>query len=251
MNVVAIVQARMGSTRLPEKALKKIQGKTILWHIINRIKHSMLIDDVIIACTIKNEDKTIEDFAKKNSIKVYRGRVDDIVDRFYNASKKADADIIIRLWGDCPLVDPELIDKALKVFIEKRLDYSNNFNPPSYPGGLNFEIYSFKTLETILENTKDPFFREYPFEYVYAYEQSFKTFYDKNKEDLSNIHLTVDYQQDFDLISKIFEKLSKKDEIFHLKDIVNLINKNPELQTLNMDLKRNIEYERDLKKRQT
>lgn len=251
MNIVAIIQARMGSTRLPEKALKKIHGKTILWHIINRINHSKLIDDVIIACTINNEDKAIEDFAKKNFIKVYRGSVDDIVDRFYNAAKKVDADIIIRLWGDCPLVDPELIDKALKVFIEKGLDYSNNFNPPSYPAGLNFEIYSIKTLETILINTKDPFFREYPFEYVYAFEKSFKTYYAKNKKNLSSIHLTVDYQQDFELISKIFEKLSKKDEIFHLDDIVNLINKNPELQSLNIDLKRNIEYERDIKKRQT
>jgi len=208
-----------------------------------------LIDDVIIACTIKNEDKAIEDFAEKNSIKFYRGSVDDIVERFYNAAKEANADIIIRLWGDCPLVDPNLIDEALNVFIDKGLDYSNNFNPPSYPPGLNFEIYNFKTLEKIMRDTKDPFFREYPFEYIYAYEKSFKTFYYKNKEDLSSIHLTVDYQQDFELISKIFEKLTKKEGIFHLKDIINLIKKNPELLSLNMDLKRNIEYERDLKKR--
>lgn len=251
MNVVAVVQARMGSTRLPEKALKEIQGKTILWHIINRVKHSKLIDDIIIACTIKKEDIAIEKFAKKNSFKVYRGSVNDIVDRFYNAAKMVDADIIIRLWGDCPLVDPELIDDALKVFVDQGLDYSNNFNPPSYPAGLNFEIYNFKTLDAIMKNTKDPFFREYPFEYIYAFEQSFKTYYDTNKKDLSSIHLTVDYQQDFDLISKIFEKLSKNKEIFHLKDIVDLINNNQELQTLNMDLKRNIEYERDLKKRKT
>ena len=249
MKVAAIIQARMGSTRLPGKALKKIQGKTILWHIINRVKHSKLIDYVIIACTIKNEDKAIEDFAKKNSIKVYRGNVNDIVDRFYNAAKIVDADIIVRLWGDCPLIDPKLIDDALKVFIDKKIDYLNNFNPPSYPSGLNFEIYSFETLYKILKNTKDAFFREYPFEYVYNNKQSFKTFYDKNKEDLSNIHLTVDYQQDFDLISVIFEKLLKRGKIFYLEDIIKLIKEKPELQMLNINLKRNIEYEQDLKKR--
>lgn len=249
MRVVGIVQARMDSTRLPKKALKDILGKPMLWHIINRVKNSELIDDIIIACTNKDGDDLIEEFARKNSIKCYRGSVDDIVDRFYNAAKFAKADIIIRLWGDCPLIDPKLIEKVLKIFIKNNYDYANNFNPATYPTGMNFEIYTYKVLEKIWKETTDPFYREYPFECIYKNSGSLKILFDKNKNNLSHIHLTVDYEEDFEIITQIYESLYTKNRKFDLNDILNFIKKNPDIIKSNKNLKRNIEYEEQLKKR--
>lgn len=250
MNIVAIVQVRMGSTRLPKKALKEILGKPMLWHIINRVKNSGLIEDVVIACTNKGEDDAIEDFAKKNSIAYYRGSTDDIVDRFYYAAKIAKADIIIRLWGDCPLIDSKLIEKVLKKFIKNHYDYANNSNPATYPVGMNFEIYTYEALERIWKGTCDPFYREYPFEYVYKHGDLFKTLFDKNKDNLSHIHLTVDYEEDFKIITQIYESLYVKNSNFDLNDILYLIQEKPDMLNSNKNLKRNIEYREQKKTRE-
>lgn len=249
MKICAIVQARMGSTRLPGKVLREIMGKPMLLYLINQVNGSTFINDLIIATTTKKEDDAIESFAGIYSFKVYRGSENDIVDRFYNAGKICNADIVVRIWGDCPLIDPKLIDKSLEKFIDTNYDYANNFNPPTYPAGMNFEVYSFTSLKKIWEKTNDPFYREYPFEYIYAHENSFKTFYDKNDVNLSHINLTVDYIQDFELITKIFEELYKKDLFFQLKDILEFLNKYPEFGEQNKDLKRNIEYKEGLQRR--
>lgn len=249
--VVAIVQARMGSTRLPRKVMKKIMGRSMLWHIVNRIEKSRFIDDIIIATTQDKKDDVIEDFAKECQLGIYRGSENDIVDRFYNAAAKYNADVIVRIWGDCPLIDPEIIDIIMGKFLRNKADYANNFNPPTFPVGMNVEIYSFNTLEQIWKETNDPFFREYPFEYIYANQESFRAVYVKNdiEEDLSDIHWTVDYIEDLKLITKIFVKLYSKHRAFNMKNILDLIDKHPELREINKGLKRNIEYTKELNER--
>ena len=180
MKIICIIQARIDSTRLHMKVLKNIMEKPMLWYLINRIKYSNIINDIVIATTKK--DNEIQEFANKYSLKIYKGSENDIVDRFYCASKIYNADIIIRVWGDNPLIDSNIIDKSLKIFIQDNYEYSNNFNPHTYPLGMNFEIYTFKSLKRIWENTNNDFFyRRYPCEYVYAHEEMFKTLYDKNE----------------------------------------------------------------------
>jgi spore coat polysaccharide biosynthesis protein SpsF len=247
--IAAIVQARMGSTRLPGKVLKKISGEPMLWHLVNRVKKSRYIDTVIIAATEDKKDEAIEIFANEYHLGIYRGSENDIVDRYYNAARKYDADVIVRIWGDCPLIDPEIIDKTIEQFLSYNANYANNSNPPTFPFGMTIEIYSFSTLERIWKETNDPFFREYPFEYIYANKESFKTVYVKNDVDLSDIHLTVDYIEDFELITKIFEELYSERLVFNMKDILDLIDKHPELRAINIGLRRNIEYKEDLRKR--
>lgn len=246
MNVAAIIQARMGSTRLRGKVMKKIMGKPILWHLANRLRKSKFIDKIIIATTMDKKDDAIEEFASEYHLGIYRGSENDLVDRYYNTARKYNADVIVRIWGDCPLIDPEIIDKTIEKFLSYKADYANNFNPPTFPLGMDIEIYSFNTLEQIWKETNDPFFREYPFEYIYANQNSLTAIYIKNDIDLSDLHWTVDYIKDFELIKTIFEKLYSKDKAFNMKDILDLIDKHPELREINKGLKRNIEYTKEL-----
>jgi len=248
-NIGVIIQVRMGSTRLPGKVMKEILGKPMLWHIINRVEKAKYVDDIIVATTLNKEDDEIEDFTKEYRFNIYRGSENDLIDRYYKAARKYNVDIIVRIWGDCPFIDPEIIDKVLEKFIQKDYDYANNFNPATYPHGMNFEVYTFKSLERVWKKAKDTFYRQYPFEYIYSYEDSFKTFYDKNEADLSDINLTVDYIQDFQLVTKIFKKFFRLNNIFHLEDIIKFLEKNPGLLNINATLERNLEYKGHLEKR--
>lgn len=239
----------MGSTRLPGKVLKEIVGKPMLWHLVTRVQKARYIDEVVIATTIDKQDNALEKFAVDSNIGIYRGSQNDIVDRFFNAGRKYNGDMVVRVWGDCPLIDPDLIDKVLLQFIDGGYDYANNFNPRTYPAGMSFEVYLFKSLERIWKGTDDAFYREYPFEYIYANHGSFKTLYDKSETDLSNIDLTVDYIEDIELVTEIFKNLHSDNKTFHLEEILKLMESHPELMALNQGLARNIEYRRDTKLR--
>jgi len=252
MKIVAVIQARMGSTRLPGKMLKDMLGKPMLWHLVTRVQKAKYVDDVVIATTVNKEDESLENFALANNLGIYRGSENDIVDRILNAGKKYNADVVVRIWGDCPLIDPNLIDKVLSKFVSSSYDYANNFNPPTYPAGMSFEVYTLKSLERIWNATNDMFYRQYPFEYVYANSNSFKTMYDRNDKDLSNMHLTVDYIGDFELVTEIFRNLHSEERVFDLGDILKFLEGHPELKQTNEGLARNIEYSKDkeLRRRQ-
>ena len=249
IKVVAIIQARMGSSRLPGKVLKDILGKPMLWHLVKRVQKAKYVDDVVIATTGNKEDDSLEKFAAHNNLGIYRGSENDIVDRFFNGAKKYDSDVVVRVWGDCPLIDPDLIDKVLLEFISGSYDYASNSHPATYPLGMNFEVYSFKSLERIWKETNDMFYRQYPFEYVYANRDSFRALYDNNAVDLSHIHLTVDYIEDFQLVTGIFENLYSDKKTFHLEDILRFLQTHPALIETNKGLARNTEYNREKKLR--
>jgi len=247
--VVAIIQARMGSTRFPGKVLKKILDKPMLWHLINRVEKSKYIKITIIATTTDKKDNIIEEFANKYHLGIYRGSENDIANRFYNAAKKYNADVIVRIWGDCPFLDPEIVDSMLEIFMDERLDYITNSNPPTFPRGFDLEIYSIKVLREILDDTDDPFYREYPFEFVFRNGNQYKTMNYCNTEDLSRYYWTVDYPEDFDFVSKVYKELQNNDKtIFHLRDILNLVKVKPEILP-NVRKRRNIEYYKALKLR--
>ncbi|MFC1917386.1 cytidylyltransferase domain-containing protein [Chloroflexota bacterium] len=249
MRVVVVVQARMRSARLPGKVLREIFGKPMLWHLVTRVQKAEYVDEVVIAATVNQEDDNLEKFAIDNSLGIYRGSENDIVDRIYHAGEKYSADVIVRIWGDCPLVDPVLVDRVLGKFIEGGYDYADNTHPVTYPPGMEFEVYSFRLLEKIWREVTDPYYREYPFEYVNDYRDAIKTFYDKSDVDLSHIHLTVDYVEDFELVVEIFNNLQDEKDTFHLEDILKLLEREPNLTRANQDLARNIEFKRDKKLR--
>jgi spore coat polysaccharide biosynthesis protein SpsF len=250
--VVAIIQARMGSTRLPGKVLLQIKDKPILWHIVNRLKFSKYINSVVISTSTSNADDEIELFAKKNNIDYFRGSEDDVLDRMYKTALKFSADVIIRITGDCPCVDPFLIDDLIAMFNSQKYDFVGvatgagviNIKEKKFPDGLDAECFSFETLKKTWKNAKSQVDREHVTPYMWKEKGRFRngTLYSKN--DYSNIRLTLDHKEDLNFIKKIYNTLYEKDRCFDLKDIIEFIESNPNLIEMNEDFIGKEEYEK-------
>lgn len=251
MRKVAIIQARMGSMRLPNKVMKKILGKPVLWHIKSRLEKCELIDEVLIAATISPRDSIIEKFAQKNEMKIYRGAVDDIVDRFYKAATKFRADIVIRLWSDSPLIDPRIVDELVGKFLDQKAEYANNFYPRTFPFGMSLEVYSFMALEMIWRGTTSPFFRKYPFDYIHQHPTLFRQVFLECKTDLSSLQLMIDWPEDLVALRRIFRTLHKQNLAYSLDNVLSAIRQNPELRppTRERDQKYHTDKEKWLQKR--
>src|SRR5688572_19407522 len=158
---LAIIQARLGSTRLPNKVLLTLAGKTVLEHVINRVRASKFINEVIVATTISSNDLEIISFCAKNKIRVFVGSEHDVLDRYYQAARLLQPDNVVRITSDCPMIDPEIIDEIGKKHLEEKADYSSNTLDETYPDGLDAEIISFKALKTAWEQATLPSDREH------------------------------------------------------------------------------------------
>lgn len=243
MSVVAIVQARMGSSRLPGKVMREIVGKPTLWHLVNRLKRSRLIDKIVIATTDKAKDKPILKLAKESGIDGFAGSEDDVLDRYYQAAKEYNAEVVVRITADCPLIDPELVDRVVSYYLENRdrLDYVSS--GLSYPDGIvETEVFSLATLEKAWKEARLLSEREHVTPYIRKNPTVFRTAKVENQEDLSHLRLVVDDEKDFQLVTEIFENLYKDGKIFHLNDILEFLSKRPELLELNKRTVRNEGY---------
>ena len=227
-------KARMGSTRLPNKTLELIEGKPLLWHVINRINSCEKIDKTIIATTNNPADNQIEDFAKENNIEVYRGSEEDVLDRFYNAAKKTNASVIVRVTADDPFKDPKVTDYIIsQIENNQELDYASNTIEPTFPEGIDMEVFTFKALEKAWIESEEQSEREHVTPYIWKNPSKFKILNITNDKDLSKLRWTIDYPEDVDFTRKVYNKLYKENEIFLMKDILNLLEKYPELKEIN------------------
>lgn len=235
MKIAAIIQARMGSTRLSGKVMKDLNGKTVLSHVIERVRQSKLIEDIIIATTIHERDNIIETEAINYGSKVYRGSEDDVLSRYYFAAKENNVDTIIRITSDCPLIDPNVIDEIIKFYLKGNYDLVTNagsdLTQRTYPRGLDTEIFSFEVLENAFINGKESYHREHVTPFIY--EHSKKIYYFKNKVDYSKYRWTLDTEEDYKLISEIYNRLYKGTHDFYLPDIIELFKAEPGLFTFN------------------
>jgi len=230
--VVAIIQARMGSTRLPGKVMKKILGRTVLELVVERVKKAAKIDEIVIATTTGKNDDKIEDLCRKLNLNVFRGSEEDVLRRYYESAKEYKADVIVRITSDCPLIDPDIIDKIIDFYFEKQpLDYVSNGLERTFPRGLDVEVFSFGALELANESAKKN--REHVTPYMYKDDKNMKTANFANKTDLSEYRLTVDYEEDFLLINEIYKELGKSDRVFGLDKIIELLKKRPDLVEIN------------------
>ncbi|MBU0477143.1 glycosyltransferase family protein [bacterium] len=239
MKVAAIIQARMSSTRLPNKVLADIEGKPMLWHVINRLKRAELVDEIIVATTTNRKDESIIELAKETKAEWFRGSESDVLDRYYQAAKKHGSDIIVRITPDCPLIDPEVIDKVIERFFIGNLDYVSNVHPPTYPDGLDIEVFSFKTLKKAWEEAKKSSEREHVTLYVVNHPEIFIIGNIENEKNLSYMRWCIDEQKDLKFIKEIYKRLYKNDEIFNMNDILSLLKKEPELMKINEGILRN------------
>lgn len=243
--ISAIIQARTSSQRLPGKIFKKITGKSLIWHLINRLRHSKYLEKIIIATTFKKKDKKIVKFAQKQKLEFYTGSENDVLDRFYKAAKKFNAEIIVRVTSDCPLIDPAVVDLVIQKYLKNKkvADYVANCHPnASFPDGIDVEVFSFKTLEKAWKEAKKPSEREHVTSYIWNNPQKFKLLSVNNYQDFSKLKLSVDYKEDFLLVKKIFEALYKKNKIFTLKEILEFLARNKKILKINQNHKVNEGY---------
>ncbi len=241
-NVTCIIQARMGSTRLPGKVLKKVLGKTMLEHQIERVKRAKTIDRIILATTDRLEDKKIVRLAGKLKIDVFAGSEADVLDRYYQTAMKFGVrDTILRLTGDCPLTDPGIIDDVVRLYLKnkKTCQYASNVGLPTFPDGMDAEVFSYSALEESWKNAHLLSEREHVTLYIRNHPEKFKTRNLASKKVFPYFRLTLDNKEDLILIRKIFISLYPKNKYFSLSDTVKFLEKNSKLASINSHIRRN------------
>lgn len=241
-----ILQARLGSKRFPGKTCEKINEQPMIWHIINRLKQVKQVSQIILATTEETQDKTLLDIATNEKIKTFSGSSHNVLERYYQCAKKFSVDPIIRITGDCPLIEYQLIDEMVIFFQKNNYDYVSNTLEPTFPDGLDVEIISFKTLEKLRERSKLKSEREHVTSYIKMHKSEFKIFNFKNNEDLSNFRWTVDEKEDLEFIRKIYS-LNNLKPSFNMYDVLRNISENPELLKINGNIRRDEGYYNSLK----
>lgn len=244
MKVVAIIQARCGSTRFPNKVFADLCGKPFIWHVVNRLKHARSLDHIVLATTDNPLDDKLYHWAKENGVDIYRGSENDVLNRYYEAAIYSKADVIVRITADDPFKDPVLIDEAVNTLQEGGYDFVCNNCPPSYPEGLDIEVLTRITLEKEEKLSTSDFEREHVTQYIYRHPEDFKIFNLSNVgENLSCLRWTVDTEKDFQMATCIYSSLYKNDaEIFHMNDILQLLKEHPEIERMNSDVARSEMY---------
>lgn len=240
--IAAIIQARISSTRLPNKVFKQLCGNPLIWHVINRIKHSKKINKIILATTQNEKDDVLVEWAVKNGIEFFRGSENDVLGRYYQAARQYKVDTIVRITADDPFKDHNIIDQVIDLFEEKSLDFAYNNNPPSFPEGLDTEVFSYNALEKAFNNAVDPFEREHVTQYFYRNTSLFSQACLKNPVDLSNLRWTIDTQQDWDMAEIIYNKLYPIKPNFSMFDILELLNSEPYISEINSKVQRSAMY---------
>jgi spore coat polysaccharide biosynthesis protein SpsF len=232
-NTGAIIQARMGSSRLPGKVMRKLLGRPMLEWEVERIRHSRLINRVIVATTTETRDNIISDFCRENSIDCFRGSEEDVLDRYYRAARRYNLDVVVRITSDCPLIDPGIIDRVIRSLIDNNCDYACNNFPPTFPDGLDTEVFTFDALERAWREADKPYQREHIEPYFYENTEIFRMVNVRNDKDLSWMRWTVDYEDDFVFITEIYRNLAEGNKIFLMEDILKLLEERPELLEIN------------------
>lgn len=237
--IVIVVQARMGSTRLPGKSLRLILGQPLLGYLIERLKRVKLADELIVATTNADADQAIADFCIKKAVLCIRGSEEDVLDRYKQAADSGKATVIVRISGDCPLIDPAVVDKVIKQFIDRspEVDYVSNTLTRTYPRGMDVEVMSKQALDKAHKEAKLPEEREHVTPYIYRHPELFHLLNVPLPGDLSNLRLTVDTQEDFELIKLILEELYPTNQNFSLEDILKAFNNHPEWKSINAEVK--------------
>ena len=234
--ITAIVQVRTGSSRVPNKVLKVIEGKPIITHVIDRIRLSKYIDDIIIATTDLRRDNIIEEYCRNNNIKYFRGSEQDVLSRFYYTAKSYNVDIIARLTSENPLLDPDIIDIVIKKHIDDNNDYTANNIKRTYPRGLDTEIFNFNILEKVFNNATKDYEKEHVTPYIYDHPNKFKlsNIEAVGKFNRPDIRITLDTYDDLKLLEVLLHHF--KDKEFRIEDIIDFLNENPKLLDFNKDI---------------
>ncbi len=237
----------MGSTRLPGKVLKSVLGKPLLWYLFERLKTLHHNVQLLLATTTASQDEQLVKFGEDYGIQTFAGNEDDVLDRYYQAAIKTNADVIVRLTGDCPLIDPEVVDKCLDAYFNGLNDYVCNRIPPTYPDGLDTEVFSERVLQIAWREARLKSEREHVTPFIYNHPERFTIYSIKNKVDWSKYRLTVDEAEDFELIKTIICHFQERWNAFSTLDIISFIEKDPKIMAINKKFIRDEGYAKSLR----
>ena len=242
--ILAILQARLSSLRLPGKVLKTVMGKPMLLHQIERLQHSKMIDNLVVATSTDGSDDAIEKMCLDNNIEVFRGDLNNVLDRFYQCTRSFKPDHVVRLTGDCPLVDWQIIDDMTQYYLDKKLDYiATSLN---FPDGLDVEVMTMKALAEAKYHATLPSELEHVTQYINKKNTKFKIEYFQFDKDLSHLRWAVDEPEDLVLVKKIYQALYEINPLFLTNDILDLLKRQPELTRINDRFIRNQGLEKSI-----
>ena len=229
MRVVAIIQARMGSTRLPGKVMKDIGGETMLARVVWRARRAKLLDEVVVATTNKAVDAPIVSECTKLGVPVFRGDEQDVLDRYYRSAQANRAEAIVRITSDCPLIDPEIIDDVVRAFLKTKPDYASN---TFFPRGLDVEVITMASLERAWHESNKSYHRVHVTPYIYQNRDLFRLLSVKAEEDYSSYRWTVDTREDLNFVRSVYGRFDNQDT-FGWHDVLKVLDREPELVELN------------------
>ena len=244
-----IIQARIGSSRFPGKILRNYKNYNLLKVLVQRLKKSKKVKNIIIATTKQKEDEKIVKFCLSNSLKYFRGSKNNVLNRYYEASKKYNVKNIIRITSDCPLIDPVILDKMILEFKKKKLDYlSNTYPEPStYPDGMDIEIFTYRSLKLSNKYATKKSEKEHVTVYIRK-KKRFKILRTDLTKNKSNYRLTVDYLKDYNLFKSLIDKFKSKIFFVGMNEIIRFLDKNPRLTKYQKKILRNEKFIKDQKR---
>ena len=251
--ILAVIQARMGSSRLPGKVLLDLAGRPVLWHGLTRVRQAKLVDKVMIATTDRPGDEPIRRFCLSQGITYFGGSESDVLDRYYQTALAAGAgsgDCIVRITADCPLIDPDVIDMVIDAFLTSGADYVSNVQPPTFPDGLDVEVFKFTALQKAWREARLPSEREHVTPYLRNHPEKFSQKNVTHEQDLSALRWTLDEPADYDLLQRIVGALCESKPEYRMADVLQLLAEHSQWHELNRKFERNEGYAKSLRQEQ-
>lgn len=239
MKTLAILQARTSSSRLPGKVLKPLLGKPMLARQIERLRRVTRVDELIVATSVHATDDAIAALCQAEGLSCFRGSLDDVLDRFYRAALTRSPQHIVRLTGDCPLTDPAVVDRTIDFYAHGGFDYASNALEPSFPDGLDVEVFRFSCLEAAWREATAPAFREHVTLFIYRHPERFRTGCYRSQTNLAHLRWTVDEPQDYEFVKRVYEALYPRNPQFSMEDVLRFVAEHPEACALNRGIERN------------
>lgn len=244
MKTVAVIQARMQSVRLPGKVLAEVQGAPLLAHVVNRARLAVKLDAVVVATSVHQADDSIARFCLEAGIDLLRGSCDDVLDRYHDAARMFGADVIVRLTADCPLADPEVIDRVVSAFQQGSFDYVSNTLACTYPDGLDVEVFSRESLVRSWRQARLNSDREHVTSYMVNHPKLFRLACVRNDVDLSAMRWTVDHPEDLEFMRQVYSQCGPAH--FGMAEVLALLDRQAALREINSGFERNEGYRRSL-----
>ncbi|MGO7134366.1 cytidylyltransferase domain-containing protein [Rhizobium leguminosarum] len=240
MKIVSTIEARMTSSRLPGKPLLDAAGRPMLEHLVRRLKAVPSIDDIVLATTVNAADQPLVDLAAELGIKAFRGSEDDVMLRVIEAARSADADVIVEITGDCPVIDPEIIEQAIRTFKAHQADYVSNAVIRSYPDGMDVQVFALDTLIKSATMTDSALDHEHVTLHIRDNPEIFSQIHlvAPPEQTWPELGLTLDEKSDYVLLKKVIEHFDASNPLFSCRDAVRYLRANPDLLDLNRDVVR-------------